>query len=169
MARVTARQLWVAVESLHAVTYFAPACRHARRDAGLKGFWAGYFATRAAPLGRVEAGPVIAAFFNFEPAMVRRAVPACWDVVEPAELTVGRASAAAEALTDLCRADALAGLVGALPLLRRAGADCDGAGRIMTGANRALWPAVETGLRRLDLTSDRLEAAEAWQWCTTLR
>jgi hypothetical protein len=169
MARVSARQLWIAIESVHAVTYFAPACRHARRDAGLKGFWAGYFAARAAPLGRVDAGPVIAAFFNFEPAMVRRAVPACWDVVEPAELTVGRASAAAEALLDLCRADSVAGLVGALPLLRRAGAGCDGAGRIMTGANRTLWPAVETGLRRMGLTADQTAVAEAWQWCTTLR
>ena len=167
--RISARRLWVAVESVHAVTYFAPACRHARRDAGLKGFWAGYFAARAAPLGPVDAGPVIAAFFNFEPAMVRRAVPACWDVIDPAQLTVGRAAAAAEALTELCSADSLAGLVGARALLRGAAANCDGAGRIMTEANRQLWPAVETGLRRLDLTAEHMAVAEAWQACTTLR
>jgi hypothetical protein len=169
MTRVTARQLWVAVESVHAVTYFAPACRHARRDAGLKGFWAGYFAARAAPLGPVEAGPVIAAFFNFEPAMVRRVVPACWDVIDPAQLTVDRAAAASEALTELGSTDALAVLVGAVALLRRAAANCDGAGRIMTGANRQLWPTVEAGLRGLDLTADQMAVAEAWQACTTLR
>jgi hypothetical protein len=169
VGRIGARRLWVVVESVHAVTYFAPACRQARRDAGLKGFWAGYFAARAAPLGPVDAGPVIAAFFNFEPAMVRRAVPACWDVIDPAQLSVDRAAAAAVALTELCRADALDGLVGARPLLRRAAASCDGAGRIMTGANRQLWPAVETGLRRLGLTAGQMAVAEAWQACTTLR
>ena len=73
--RVTARDLWVAAESVHAVTYFAPECRTALREAGLRGFWSGYFAARAAPLGRVGAGPVTAAFFNFHPAMVARAVP----------------------------------------------------------------------------------------------
>jgi hypothetical protein len=48
--------MWVVVESVHAVTYFAPSCRQVLRDAGLRGFWAGYFAARAAPLGAVGAG-----------------------------------------------------------------------------------------------------------------
>ena len=65
--RAASRALWVAAESIHAVTYFAPGCRAALRDAGLKGFWAGYFAARAAPLGAVGAGPVTAAFANFHP------------------------------------------------------------------------------------------------------
>jgi hypothetical protein len=169
MARVTARQLWVVTESLHAVTYFAPACRGALRDAGLKGFWAGYFAARAAPLGAVGAGPVAAAFFNFHPAMVRRAVPACWAAADPTHLTVARAAAAATALMEVGAADALAGLVDAVPLLRRASAACGGEGRIMTGANRELWPAVEIGLRRQDRPADTIAVAEAWQACTTLR
>jgi len=81
--RVTARALWVVVESVHAVTYFAPAALQPLREAGLKGFWAGYFAARSAPLGAVAAAPVAAAFFNFDPAMVRRAVPSCWAVIDP--------------------------------------------------------------------------------------
>jgi hypothetical protein len=169
VGRITARQLWVALESVHGVTYFAAGCRQALRDAGLKGFWSGYFAARAAPLGRVGPGPVGAAFFNFEPAMVRQAVPACWDVVDPGQLTVRRAAAAATTLAELGTTDSLAELVGVLPLLRRASAACDGAGRIMTGANRELWPAVETELRRTDQDSHHLAVAEAWQACTTLR
>jgi hypothetical protein len=107
--------MWVVVaESVHAVTYFAPACRQSLRDAGLKGFWAGYFAARAAPLGVVGTGPVAAAFFNFDPAMVRHAVPSCWDAVDPATLTVQRAEAAAGALDEICTRDALDALVAAL-------------------------------------------------------
>jgi hypothetical protein len=167
--RVTARQLWVVAESVHAVTYFAPACRRSLRQAGLKGFWAGYFAARAAPLGAVGAGPVAAAFFNFDLAMVRRAVPSCWDVVDPPTLTARRAAAAAGALYEFCGRDALGALVAALPLLRRAAAACAGEGRPLTGANRELWPSVEARLRRRGLPGPVIELGEAWQACTTLR
>jgi hypothetical protein len=170
VGRITARQLWVALESVHAVTYFAAGCRQALRDAGLKGFWAGYFAARAAPLGPVGPGPVAAAFFNFEPAMVRRAVPGCWDVVDPGQLTVIRAAAAASAtLTELWTTESREGLVGVLPLLRLASAACDGAGRIMTGVNRELWPSLETELRQTEGPAEMVAVAEAWQACTTLR
>ena len=167
--RVTARALWVVAESVHAVTYFAPACIQSLREAGLKGFWAGYFAARAAPLGAVVAAPVAAAFFNFDPAMVRRKVPACWDVVDPATLTVRRAEAAAGTLSDICTREAREALVGALPNLRRAVAGCAGDGRPLTGANRLLWSSVETGLRRRAVPEAVIGLGEAWQACTTLR
>ena len=70
------------------------------REAGLRGFWSGYFAARAAPLGRVGPGPVAAAFYNFHPGMVARAVPGCWDVVAPETLCRVRAIAAADALFE---------------------------------------------------------------------
>jgi hypothetical protein len=167
--RVPARRLWVVIESIHAITYFAPGSRRSLREAGLNGFWAGYFAARAAPLGAVGAGPVTAAFFNFEPAMVRRAVPSCWAVVDPATLTVRRAEAAAAALHELCTPDTRGALVGALPTLRRAAARCAGEGRPMTGANRVLWPSVEAALRRNGVAEPAIELGEAWQACTTLR
>jgi hypothetical protein len=167
--RVTARALWVVAESVHAVTYFAPAALQSLREAGLKGFWAGYFAARSAPLGAVAAAPVAAAFFNFDPAMVRRAVPSCWAVVDPATLTVRRAEAAAGALSGICTAEALEALTGALPILRRAVAGCAGEGRPLTGANRALWPSVEAGLRRRAAPESTVELGEVWQACTTLR
>jgi helix-turn-helix protein len=167
--RVTARELWVVAESVHAVTYFAPAALESLRQTGLKGFWAGYFAARAAPLGAVGAAPVAAAFYNFDPAMVRRAVPSCWAVVEPAALTVRRAEAAAGVLSDICTAGAREALVAALPILRRAVAGCDGEGRPLTGANRELWPTVQDGLRRRAVPEATVGLAEAWQACTTLR
>jgi hypothetical protein len=152
----------VALETLHAVTYFDPGCRAALREAGLRGFWAGYFAGRAAPLGRVGAGPVAAAFYNFDPAMVAQAVPGCWDVVAPLTLCRVRAIAASEALGEACSADARSNLLAVLPLLRRAAAGCDRAGRVMAAANSGLWPAIATALGTGGL-------AEAWQTCTTLR
>ena len=167
--RVSARRLWVVIESLHAVTYFAPGCRRSLREVGLKGFWAGYFAARAAPLGAVGAGPVAAVFFNFDPAMVRRAVPSCWAAVDPATVTVRRAEAAAAALHELCTPQARRALSVALPTLRRAAARCAGDGRPMAGANRELWPSVEVALRRDGLPEPVIELGEAWQACTTLR
>jgi hypothetical protein len=110
----------------------------------------------------VGAGPVTATFYNFHPAMVAKAVPECWDRVAPPTLCRVRAIAAGEALSELCSVAARSDLVAALPLLRRAAAGCDVAGRVMAAANRALWPTISTALGTGGL-------AEAWQACTTLR
>jgi hypothetical protein len=147
---------------MHAITYFAPECRTAMRETGLRGFWSGYFAGRAAPLGRVEAGPVHAAFCNFQPGMVAKAVPGCWDVVAPETLCRVRAIAAAEVLGAVCRVEARSALLGALPLLRRASGDCGGPGRVLAAANQSLWPRIATALGTGGL-------GEVWQACTTLR
>ena len=40
----TARAMWTLFEPIHAVTYFAPEARGAFEEAGLRGFWRGYFA-----------------------------------------------------------------------------------------------------------------------------
>ena len=152
----------MAFETVHAVTYFAPGCRVATRDAGLHGFWPGYFAARAAPMGRVGAGTVAAAFYNFAPGMVARSVPACWDAVEPATLCRVRAIAAADALGELCSTAARSALVGALPLLRRAVDGCATEGRVLAGANKALWPTLVAALGTGGL-------GEAWQAATVLR
>ncbi len=103
-----------------------------------------------------------AAFYNFRPGMVARAVPGCWDVVAPETLCRVRAIAAADALSEVCSVEARSDLVAALPLLRRAVAGCDGAGRVMAGANRSLWPVIAPALGTAGL-------GEAWQACTTLR
>jgi hypothetical protein len=159
----------VVLESLHAVTYFARPCRHALRDLGLVGFWNGYFAARAAPLGRVGAGPVSAAFFNFEPTMVTAAVPTCWEVADPATLTAVRAAAAAVALEEVCAPAELDRAVGALPALRVASSRCAGPGRILAGANAALWSSLEVALQDSELPPRTIELAEVWQAATTLR
>ena len=84
------RHLWTLIEPVHAITYFAPECQQAFEDAGLPGFWRGYFGGRAAPLGAVSAGAVTALFFGFHPSFVDRAVPDVWTRCSPADALAAR-------------------------------------------------------------------------------
>lgn len=84
------RHLWTLIEPIHAITYFAPECQQAFEDAGLRGFWRGYFAGRAAPLGAVDAGAVVALFFGFHPSFVERALPDIWTRCTPADAIAAR-------------------------------------------------------------------------------
>lgn len=63
---------------MHAIVYFAPEAREEYTAAGLRGGWMGYFASRSAAMGAVSADVVAAVFHNFQPAMVRRAIPDAW-------------------------------------------------------------------------------------------
>jgi hypothetical protein len=95
------RELWRRLETLHAVTYFAPEPREAATALGIRGFWRCYFGYRAAPLGACSAGTVTAAFFGFAPSMVERAVPSVWDLASPLALIQARSTSAAAALRRL--------------------------------------------------------------------
>ena len=96
-----ARRMWTLFEPVHVVTYFAPEARQGFEEAGLRGFWRGYFAGRAAPIGAVDAPPVIAAFFSFAPPFVRRALPAVWGMVTPEQALAARTAGAVAAIRRL--------------------------------------------------------------------
>ncbi len=68
---------------------------------GLRGFWMGYFAGRAAPLGAGGTGTVSATFFNFHPSMVERSIPDAWTFAEPTTVLRARRAGAAAALRRL--------------------------------------------------------------------
>jgi hypothetical protein len=57
-----------------------------------------YFASRAAAMGAVGAGTVIATFFNFDPRVVHVALPAAWERATPAAVLAARFRAADRAL-----------------------------------------------------------------------
>jgi|ERR1700722_15267867 len=136
-ASQAARRIWTLAEPVHAVTYFAPEARTAFEEAGLRGFWRGYFAGRSAPLGRVSAGPVIASFFNFAPGMVSRALPAVWDLIEPVQALAARQAGAVAALRRLLTGvDAEVAKAGDLLWTAVSGANC--AGRVLAAANAEL-------------------------------
>jgi hypothetical protein len=73
-----ARQTWHGLETINAVTYFSPECLRASEDLGLKGFWMGYFANRAAPLGAVGPELVEATFFRFHAELRGQAFHCGW-------------------------------------------------------------------------------------------
>jgi helix-turn-helix protein len=150
-----ARQMWTLFEPVHAVTYFSAEGRSAFEEAGLRGFWRGYFAGRAAPLGRVGAAAATASFFVFAPGMVGRALPGVWDTITPEDALKLRRAGAVAALGRL-----LDGLDDAVTVsadmlaIATAGLDCSG--RVLAGANATL-PVPDEPLARL------------WHTCTVLR
>jgi len=136
-----AQRMWRLFEPVHAVTYFAPASVTAWEDAGLRGYWRGYFAGRASPLGRVEAGPVVGAFFGFAPAMVGRALPELWTRIAPEKALVVRLDGARAALGPLVAGIAPDDLAELASLLRSAAEQLPVGGRVLGAANAALpWP-----------------------------
>jgi hypothetical protein len=132
-----ARRMWTLFESVHVVTYFAAEARSAFQDAGLRGFWRGYFAGRAAPLGAVAAAPVTASFFNFAPPMVARALPGVWELITPQDALAVRSAGAVAALRRLL-GDDTSSVTAAADMLLRATDGLDCAGRVLAAANAAL-------------------------------
>lgn len=142
MAENIARRAWQVLEPYHAMIYFAPEAREAYAAAGLKGFWRGYFASRAAPLGAVPAAVVAATFYNFHPRMVGRAIPEVWSFCPPEKALEARLSAADAALKRLLgdRINSV-GVAEAAEVARQATAGCSVAGRALFAAyTEVAWP-----------------------------
>lgn len=137
-----ARTAWRVLEPYHAMIYFAPEAREAYALAGLKGFWMGYFASRAAPLGTVPASVVTAMFFNFHPSMVARAIPDAWRFSSPERVLQARFQAADAALRRLLGSQLASNEIAeAAELAKEAVAGCLVAGRPLFAAYSALpWP-----------------------------
>jgi hypothetical protein len=149
-----ARRLWVTLETLHDVTYFAEGVRPAGIALGLRGYWMTYFAFRAAPLGPVPAGPVVATFAGFCPAMVAKALPDAWSRTTPEACIQARAEVSTAALraagVDQAACERAASLLA--PVAEAA----DPTGRPLFAANAGL-----------PLPDD--EVGKLWQLTATLR
>jgi hypothetical protein len=130
------------IEPYHAVTYFNPESDDAYAEIGLRGFWRGYFAGRAAPLGPVGPGVVTASFFGFEPGFVARALPSIWSIVTPKAAIEARMRGADRALRRLLGTEISSpALAEAAALARRATDGARSHGRPLFAANAELdWP-----------------------------
>ena len=135
-----ARRFFDRLEPVHAVTYFAPEARAALDGLGYRGFWMGYFAARSAPFGVVPSDVVTAAFYNFAPQRVAKALPAAWNVAPPADALRVREQSAVEALRRYgVGTDDDLGAVADLAAKAARNAPLDG--RPLFAANLALdWP-----------------------------
>ena len=79
-----ARRMHRLVEPIHLVTYFCDEPTEALMALGLRNYWDGYFAGRAAPLGTVSAEVVHAVFYNFADGEAARHIPRVWGTTTPA-------------------------------------------------------------------------------------
>jgi hypothetical protein len=94
MDPVIARKTWRTLEPLHGAIYFVPEAVEEYRRLGFPRPTAAYFAARAAPMGAVAPGVVVATFYNFEPGFVEESMDGAWDVATPAEWAAARLRAA---------------------------------------------------------------------------
>ena len=151
-----ARELWLRFESVHAVTYFSAEARTAMADVGLKGFWMGYFAGRAAPMGPVGPRLVTATFYNFHPSRVERAVPDCWRTTSPGAILHARFDGMIDSLLAMVDIDveALATLSPLARTLAEAACDDIGGRPLFAAHSEVEWP-------------EDSPALQAW-WAATL-
>lgn len=130
------------IDILHSISYFVPEAAERFGALGMEGRMP-YFAARSAPMGAVSTEVVAATFYNFNPELVAKSIPAAWQLASPETVTSLRYeivdSAVARLLGDLARSDELAR---AAAILRRAAeAIPNGDGRSLYAAHAALpWP-----------------------------
>jgi len=134
-----ARCLFELTEPICLVNFFSDEPNEAMAELGFGNYWDGYFAGRAAPLGRVPAGVVHAAFYNFADGEVARHIPKVWETTTPEEAHAARQRGCVAALRrilgDLVETT---GLGRAAELLARAATSAPTEGRIMYAGLRSL-------------------------------
>lgn len=145
----TARRLFELLEPICLVTYFADECNEELAAIGHRTYWDGYFASRAAPLGRVPAQVVHAAFYSFADGEVARHIPKVWDTTTPEAAHAARQQGCVAALRRILgELIETPGPVCAAELLGKASTSAPTEGRVMYAGLRAL-PMPEEPVARL--------------------
>ncbi len=144
------------VEPVAAVT-FSDIPNEAFLALGMRNYWDGYFAGRAAPLGLAPAEVVHAVFYNFAEGEVARHIPWVWGKTTPQEAIAVRERGSATALRHMIGQFADSpGLVRAADLATRAAVSAPTEGRPLYA-----------GLRALDVPQEPV--ARLWHAATLLR
>src|SRR6187551_3397820 len=144
------------VEAIGTIT-FSEVPNEAFLAVGMRNYWDGYFAGRAAPLGLAPAEVVDAVFYNFAPGEVARHIPWVWGKITPQEAIAVRERGSAAAMRQF---------IGEL-------ADDPGLPRLADLATRAALSAptegraLYAGLRALDVPEEPV--AKLWHAATLLR
>lgn len=129
-----------AVSPLHASVYFAPEPQDELAALGLERGAMVYLASRAAPLGAVDAGTVTATFYNFNHEHVQRYIPAAWTLATPQNVLTARLRGADRTLRRLLGKEALtsADMIEAAELALHATEACRREARPLYAANAGL-------------------------------
>ncbi|MGW2156922.1 MarR family winged helix-turn-helix transcriptional regulator [Nonomuraea sp. NPDC001699] len=140
-----------------ATATFSEVANEAFLAVGMRNYWDGYFAGRAAPLGTAPPEVVHAVFYNFADGEVARHIPWVWGKITPQEAITVRERGSAAALRQMIGelADS-PGLVRATDLAIRAAFSAPTEGRPLYA-----------GLRALDVPEEPV--ARLWHVATLLR
>ncbi|AWT46570.1 MULTISPECIES: SCO6745 family protein [Streptomyces] len=135
-----ARRMFELLEPICLVTFFADECNAELAAFGHRTYWDGYFASRAAPLGRVPANVVHAAFYNFADGEAARHIPGAWETIPPEASLAARQRGSAASLRRILGAEPAGspGLVRAADLTTKAATSAPMEGRVMYAGMRAL-------------------------------
>ena len=154
----TARRLFDLLEPICLVTYLADECNEELAALGHRTYWDGYFASRAAPLGRVPAPVVHAAFYSFAEGEAARHIPSAWETIPPEASVAARERGSAASLRRILGRELVAspGLVRAADLTTKAATSASTEGRVMYA-----------GMRTLPVPTDPV--ARLWHSATMLR
>ncbi|MET3426448.1 hypothetical protein BJ973_005660 [Actinoplanes tereljensis] len=158
MSATLARRMFGLLEPICLVTFFADECNDELAALGHPTYWDGYFASRAAPLGRVPAEVVHAAFYSFADGEAARHIPSAWEKISPEASVAARERGSAASVRRIL-GDELAGSPGlarAADLITKAALSAPIAGRMMYA-----------GMRTLEVPGDPV--ARLWHSATTLR
>ncbi|MFC4063410.1 MarR family winged helix-turn-helix transcriptional regulator [Actinoplanes subglobosus] len=132
------RRMFELIEPIATVT-FSEVANEAFLAVGMRNYWDGYFAGRAAPLGPAPAEVVHAVFYNFADGEVARHIPWVWGKVTPQEAIAvrerGSTAALRQAIGDLADSP---GLARAADLATRAAVSAPTEGRVLYAGLRAL-------------------------------
>lgn len=136
----TARRMVELLEPICLVTFFARECGEELAALGHRTYWDGYFASRAAPLGRVPAEVVHAAFYNFADGEAARHIPSAWETIPPEASVAARERGSAASLRRILGEEPARspGLVRAADLTTKAATSAPLEGRVMYAAMRTL-------------------------------
>jgi hypothetical protein len=138
-----ARQTWRTLEPYHGGVYFSPEAASQYVELGVDAR-TGYFASRSAAIGAAPADLVIATFYNFNPELVRRAIPAAWEAATPQQFTAARLAGMDASLRRILGADISSPAMARAAELARTAAEATvhhPQGRPLFAAHAALpWP-----------------------------
>ena len=149
------RDVHMAINLVHRFVYFVPEAAEEYSSIGVHGR-GGYFGSRAAPMGPVPTGVVLATFYNFSPRAVHAAMPGVWASASPESMQAARFRAAQRALQRVAPTMSDGQVAEARSIIDPVVAGLDLAGKPLAAANAAVA-----------LPSDPLLAL--WQQITVIR
>lgn len=132
------RRLGNSTNVIHGFIYFVPEAGEEYDKLGLTSFRPQYFGSRAAPMGPVSPGVVLATFFNFAPHAVAEGIPAAWNAASPEALQAARLTAAERVLTRVDGALTASDVAEATEIASAMVAGASMAGRPLAAANAAV-------------------------------